>query len=68
MTVVKKTKIGSMLRDDKNRLFNTSVTPQQIADIAKLVEETSINRNTARDLFNNCIKTGESPIKLMQNN
>ncbi|HEY0580234.1 MAG TPA: hypothetical protein VGC75_05965, partial [Candidatus Nitrosocosmicus sp.] len=49
---------------NKNRFFNTSVTPQQIADIAKLVEETSINRNTARELFNECIKTGESPIKL----
>jgi aspartyl-tRNA(Asn)/glutamyl-tRNA(Gln) amidotransferase subunit B len=49
---------------NKNRFFNTSVTPQQIADIVKLVEETSINRNKARDLFNECIKTGESPIKL----
>ncbi len=49
---------------NKNRFFNTSVTPQLIADIAKLVEGTAINRNTARDLFYSCIKTGESPIKL----
>ncbi len=49
---------------NKNKLFNVNVTPQQIADIAKLVEETSINRNTAKDLFNKSIKTGESPLKL----
>jgi len=49
---------------NKNRLFNVNVNPQQIADIAKLVEETSINRNTAKDIFSKSIKTGESPIKL----
>ncbi|HEY6536243.1 MAG TPA: Asp-tRNA(Asn)/Glu-tRNA(Gln) amidotransferase subunit GatB [Candidatus Nitrosocosmicus sp.] len=49
---------------NKNRLFNVNVNPQQIADIAKLVEETSINRNTAKNIFSKSIKTGESPIKL----
>jgi aspartyl-tRNA(Asn)/glutamyl-tRNA(Gln) amidotransferase subunit B len=42
------------------------VSPQQIADIAKLVEESSINRNTAKDIFNKSIKTGESPLKLIK--
>lgn len=51
---------------NKNRVFNTTITPQQIADIAKLVDETSINRNTAKDIFNKSIKTGESPLKLSQ--
>ena len=54
------------IRSDKNRLFNPAVTPQQIADIAKLVEEKSINRNTAKDIFYKSIKTGESPFKLIE--
>jgi aspartyl-tRNA(Asn)/glutamyl-tRNA(Gln) amidotransferase subunit B len=49
-----------------NRAFNTSATPQQIADIAKLVDHSSINRNTAKDIFNKSIITGESPLKLSQ--
>jgi aspartyl-tRNA(Asn)/glutamyl-tRNA(Gln) amidotransferase subunit B len=49
-----------------NRAFNTPVTPQQIADIAKLVEESSINRNTAKDIFNKSIRTGESPLKISE--
>ncbi len=52
---------------DKNRLFNSTITPQQIADIAKLVEEKSINRNTAKDIFYKSVKTGESPLKLIEN-
>ena len=54
------------IRGDKNRLLSTQVTPQQIADIAKLVEENSINRNTAKDIFYKSIKTGESPFKLIE--
>lgn len=50
----------------ENKFFNLAVSPQQIADIAKLVEESSINRNTAKDIFNKSIKTGESPLKLSQ--
>jgi aspartyl-tRNA(Asn)/glutamyl-tRNA(Gln) amidotransferase subunit B len=53
--------------NDKNRPFDATVTPQQIADIAKLVEEKSINRNTAKDIFYKSIKTGESPLKLIEN-
>ena len=50
----------------ENKFFNLDVSPQQIADIAKLVEESSINRNTAKDIFNKSIKTGESPLKLIK--
>ena len=50
----------------ENKFFNLAVSPQQIADIAKLVEESSINRNTAKDIFNKSIKTGESPLKLIK--
>src|SRR5919107_68495 len=50
----------------ENKFFNLTVSPQQIADIAKLVEESSINRNTAKDIFNKSIKTGESPLKLIK--
>jgi aspartyl-tRNA(Asn)/glutamyl-tRNA(Gln) amidotransferase subunit B len=55
------------LRNDRNRLFDTAVTPRQIADIAKLVEEKSINRNIAKDIFYKSIKTGESPFKIIEN-
>ena len=52
---------------NKHRGFGNHVTPQQIADIAKLVEEKSINRNIAKDIFGKSIKTGESPLKLIEN-
>jgi aspartyl-tRNA(Asn)/glutamyl-tRNA(Gln) amidotransferase subunit B len=55
------------MRIDKNRPLNTAVTPRQIADIAKLVEEKSINRSTAKDIFYKSVKTGESPFKLVEN-
>jgi aspartyl-tRNA(Asn)/glutamyl-tRNA(Gln) amidotransferase subunit B len=51
----------------KHGVFSSHVTPQQIADIAKLVEEKSINRNIAKDIFGKSIKTGESPLKLIEN-
>ncbi len=54
-------------KSNTNRGFISHVTPQQIADIAKLVEEKSINRNIAKDIFGKSIKTGESPLKLIEN-
>ncbi len=54
-------------KSNKQRGFISHVTPQQIADIAKLVEEKSINRNIAKDIFGKSIKTGESPLKLIEN-
>jgi aspartyl-tRNA(Asn)/glutamyl-tRNA(Gln) amidotransferase subunit B len=54
-------------KSNKHRGFISNVTPQQIADIAKLVEKKSINRNIAKDIFGKSIKTGESPLKLIEN-
>ncbi len=54
-------------QSNKHRGFISQVTPQQIADIAKLIEEKSINRNIAKDIFGKSIKTGESPLKLIKN-
>ena len=54
-------------KSNKQRGFISHITPQQIADIAKLVEEKSINRNIAKDIFGKSIKTGESPLKLIEN-
>lgn len=53
-------------KSNKHGGFSSHVTPQQIADIAKLVEEKSINRNIAKDIFGKSIKTGESPLKLIE--
>ncbi len=46
--------------------FNIAIRPNQIADIAKLMEQNSVNRNIAKDLFNKSIKTGKSPLELIQ--
>ncbi len=54
-------------QSNKHSGFISQVTPQQIADIAKLIEEKSINRNIAKDIFGKSIKTGESPLKLIEN-
>ncbi len=54
-------------KSDKNRAFNSQVTPRQIADMAKLVEGKSINRNIAKEIFDKSIRTGESPLKLVEN-
>ncbi len=54
-------------QSNKHSGFISQVTPQQIADIAKLIEEKSINRNIAKDIFGKSIKTGESPLKLIKN-
>jgi aspartyl-tRNA(Asn)/glutamyl-tRNA(Gln) amidotransferase subunit B len=51
----------------ENKFFNLSVTPQQIADMAKLVKENSVNRNIAKEIFDKSIKTGKSPLTLIQN-
>lgn len=51
----------------ENKFFNVNVTPKQIADMARLVEEKSLNRNIAKEIFNKSIKTGEDPLKLSQN-
>ncbi len=52
---------------NKNKAFSRQITPQQIADMAKLVEEKSINRNIAKEIFSKSIRTGESPQKLIEN-
>jgi aspartyl-tRNA(Asn)/glutamyl-tRNA(Gln) amidotransferase subunit B len=44
-----------------------SVTPKQVAEIAKVVEEKSLNRAIAREIFDKSIETGTSPLKLADN-
>jgi aspartyl-tRNA(Asn)/glutamyl-tRNA(Gln) amidotransferase subunit B len=44
-----------------------SVTPKQVAEIAKVVEEKSLNRAIAREIFDKSIETGTSPLKLAHN-
>jgi aspartyl-tRNA(Asn)/glutamyl-tRNA(Gln) amidotransferase subunit B len=61
----KDTSIGN--KSDKIGALSSQVTPRQIADMAKLVEIKSINRNIAKEIFNKSIRTGESPLKLVEN-
>jgi aspartyl-tRNA(Asn)/glutamyl-tRNA(Gln) amidotransferase subunit B len=44
-----------------------SVSPSQVAEIAKLVEVKSLNRTVAREIFDKSIETGTSPLKLIEN-
>jgi len=44
-----------------------SVLPSQVAEIAKLVEEKSLNRNIAREIFDKSIESGTSPLKIIEN-
>jgi aspartyl-tRNA(Asn)/glutamyl-tRNA(Gln) amidotransferase subunit B len=57
---------GAEEKNSSQTPFGISVRPNQIADIAKLVEQKSVNRNIAKDIFNKSIKTGKSPIELIQ--
>lgn len=52
--------------NDIESLFGIDVNPQQVADIVKLIEERSINRNIARDIFVKSIQTKESPFKIVE--
>jgi aspartyl-tRNA(Asn)/glutamyl-tRNA(Gln) amidotransferase subunit B len=66
------TKINEMDRqgsiDQKTRgLDIIAVTPNQVAEIAKLVGLKSLNRTIAREIFNKSIETGTSPLKLAEN-
>ena len=43
-----------------------SVSPSQVAEMAKLVEEKSLNRTIAREIFDKSIETGISPLKIIE--
>ncbi|HZA07627.1 MAG TPA: Asp-tRNA(Asn)/Glu-tRNA(Gln) amidotransferase subunit GatB [Nitrososphaeraceae archaeon] len=43
------------------------IEPKHIAELAKLVDQNTINRNTAKELLNQIIKTGEMPSQLVEN-
>lgn len=51
---------------DEEGIFGFNVNPQQVADIVKLIEERSINRNIAKDIFIKSIKTKESAFKIIE--
>src|SRR6188472_481281 len=43
-----------------------TISPKQVAEMAKLVEIKSLNRTTAREIFDKSIETGTSPLKLIE--
>lgn len=60
------TKINEIEKSDTSktstdRLSDSHMTPRLIASMAKLVEEKKVNRNIAREIFDNCLRTGEDP-------
>lgn len=44
-----------------------TVSPSQVAEIAKLLEIKSINRTIAREIFDKSIESGTSPLKIIEN-
>ena len=44
-----------------------TVSPSQVAEIAKLVEIKSLNRTIAREIFDKSIESGTSPLKIIEN-
>ena len=44
-----------------------TVSPSQVAEIAKLVEVKSLNRTVAREIFDKSIESGTSPLKIIEN-
>ncbi|WP_458742840.1 Asp-tRNA(Asn)/Glu-tRNA(Gln) amidotransferase subunit GatB [Candidatus Nitrosocosmicus sp. T] len=56
------------LTDHNVRGLDTlNVSPSQVAEIAKLVEVKSLNRSIAREIFDKSIKSGTSPLKIIEN-
>ena len=56
------------LTDHNVRGLDTlSVSPSQVAEIAKLVEVKSLNRSIAREIFDKSIELGTSPLKIIEN-
>lgn len=62
-----KEKEGAFGTEDMGFLKNVNITPQKVAEIAKLVQEKSINRNIAKDIFNKSLETGKNPSELIKN-
>ena len=52
---------------DVRGLDTLSVSPSQVAEIAKLVEVKSLNRTIAREIFDKSIDSGTSPLKIIEN-
>ena len=42
------------------------MSPRLIASMAKLVEEKTISRRMAREIFDTCLKTGDDPFELVR--
>jgi aspartyl-tRNA(Asn)/glutamyl-tRNA(Gln) amidotransferase subunit B len=65
------TKLNESEKSENNRisvdnLHNSQFYPKLIATMARLVEEKSVNRNKAREIFDICIRTGEDPLGIMK--
>ncbi|MDQ2685673.1 MAG: Asp-tRNA(Asn)/Glu-tRNA(Gln) amidotransferase subunit GatB [Thermoproteota archaeon] len=65
------TKLNESEKSENNRisvdnLHDSPFYPKLIATMARLVEEKSVNRNKAREIFDICIRTGEDPFGIMK--
>jgi aspartyl-tRNA(Asn)/glutamyl-tRNA(Gln) amidotransferase subunit B len=65
------TKINELEKTDNSKtsadiLSDSHMSPRLIASMAKLVEEKTVSRSMAREIFDTCLRTGEDPIELVK--
>ena len=65
------TKINELEKSDSSKsssniLYESHMSPRLIASMAKLVEEKTISRSMAREIFDTCLKTGDDPFELVR--
>lgn len=64
-------KINELEKSDSSKtsfniLSGSYMSPRLIASMAKLVEEKTISRSMAREIFDTCLKTGDDPFELVK--
>jgi aspartyl-tRNA(Asn)/glutamyl-tRNA(Gln) amidotransferase subunit B len=52
-------------KTDETSLTDLKIGPRHIAELAKLVDENSISRHTAKSMLNRILRTGEMPSQLV---
>jgi aspartyl-tRNA(Asn)/glutamyl-tRNA(Gln) amidotransferase subunit B len=53
-------------KEERSLFSDLKVGPKHIAELARLVDQNTINRNTAKKILNQIIKTGEMPSHLAE--
>jgi len=66
LTKVNESEKSDTSKTSTNKLSDSHMSPRLIASMARLVEEKKVNRNTAREIFDNCLRSGEDPHEMIK--